>query len=182
MIGRRAALIRSTAAAMSFGDGWGRDAVRYRVRSWKNSTSSALWDLAEATSEGRARWTGFGTPLRSWRNAYPAYSWTRRGLINRLPYFFRPSVVGCWYPSWIPASVSSWLIDMLLATTSSGVRAAFAAATAQIMSVNPGPSVPEQTAISPVMRMNASAACAIDPSWRPPKAGIPVEASAWMTL
>ena len=57
---------------------------------------------------------------------------------------------------------------MLLASTSSGVRAAFAQAMAQIMSVKPGPSVPEQTAISPVLRMKASAACAIEPSWRPP--------------
>ena len=34
---------------------------------------------------------------------------------------------------------------MLLATTSSGVRAALAQAIAQIMSVKPGPSVPEAT-------------------------------------
>jgi len=53
---------------------------------------------------------------------------------------------------------------MLLATTMSGVRAALAHAMAQIMSVNPGPSVPEHTASSPVTRMNASAACAIAPS------------------
>ena len=81
----------------------------------------------------------------------------------------------------MPASVSSMPIDMLLATTSSGVRAALAQAMAQIMSVKPGPSVPDVTAISPVTRMKASAACAIDPSWRPPKAGMPAEAMAWIT-
>ena len=43
----------------------------------------------------------------------------------------------------MPASVSSCAIDMLLATTSSGVRAALAQAMAQIMSVKPGPSVPD---------------------------------------
>ena len=68
----------------------------------------------------------------------------------------------------MPPSVSSAPIDMLLATISSGVRAAFAHAIAQIMSVKPGPSVPDATAISPVTRMNASAACAIEPSCRPP--------------
>ena len=62
------------------------------------------------------------------------------------------------------ASVSSIAIDMLLATISSGVRAALAQAMAQIMSVKPGPSVPEAIAISPVTRMKASAACAIEPS------------------
>ena len=70
---------------------------------------------------------------------------------------------------------------MLLATTSSGVRAALAQAIAQIMSVKPGPSVPDATAISPVTRMNASAACAIEPSWRPPNAGMPAVASACTT-
>ena len=81
----------------------------------------------------------------------------------------------------MPASVSSIAIDMLLATISSGVRAALAQAIAQIMSVKPGPSVPDDTAISPVTRMNASAAWAIDPSWRPPYAGMPAAASAWIT-
>ena len=54
-------------------------------------------------------------------------------------------------------------------------------AIAQIMSVKPGPSVPDATAISPVTRMNASAACAIEPSWRPPNAGMPAVASACTT-
>ena len=43
----------------------------------------------------------------------------------------------------MPASVSSMPMVMLLASTSSGVRAALAQAMAQIMSVKPGPSVPE---------------------------------------
>ena len=67
----------------------------------------------------------------------------------------------------MPASVSSCPIAMLLATTSSGVRAALAQAIPQTMSVKPGPSVPDAIAISPVILMKASAAWVIDPSWRP---------------
>ncbi len=46
----------------------------------------------------------------------------------------------------------------LLANTRMGERAALAAATPQIMSVKPGPSVPDVAAISPVARQKASAA------------------------
>lgn len=58
----------------------------------------------------------------------------------------------------MPRSVSSDRIVVLLARTSTGDRAALAAATPQIMSVKPGPSVPDVAAISPVARQNASAA------------------------
>ena len=57
---------------------------------------------------------------------------------------------------------------MLLASTSRGVRAAFAAPMFMIMFVNPGPSVPEQAAASPVTRMKPSAAAHMLPSVRPP--------------
>ena len=68
----------------------------------------------------------------------------------------------------MPRSVSSAKIVLLLASTRIGDRAALAAATPQIMSVKPGPSVPDVAATSPVTRVNASAAWHIDPSCRPP--------------
>ena len=68
----------------------------------------------------------------------------------------------------MPRSVSSAKIVLLLASTRIGDRAELAAAMPQIMSVNPGPSVPEVATISPVTRVNASAAWHIDPSCRPP--------------
>src|SRR5438132_112925 len=58
------------------------------------------------------------------------------------------------------ASRSSPAICMLLASTSSGVRAAFAEAIFMIMCVNPGPSVPEQAVTSPVTREKPAAAAA----------------------
>ena len=58
----------------------------------------------------------------------------------------------------MPRSVSSPRMVVLLASTSMGERAALAAAMPQIMSVKPGPSVPDVAAISPVVRQNASAA------------------------
>ena len=58
----------------------------------------------------------------------------------------------------MPRSVSSAKIVLLLANTRMGERAELAVAIAQIMSVNPGPSVPDVAAISPVTRVNASAA------------------------
>ena len=87
--------------------------------------------------------------------------------MSRLPYFLMPSVSGCWYWSWMPCSVSSAKIVLLLASTSTGERAELAAEMAPIMSVKPGPSVPEVAATSPVARQKASAAWHIDPSWRP---------------
>ena len=65
-------------------------------------------------------------------------------------------------------SRSSPAICMLLASTSSGVRAALAAAMFMIMCVKPGPSVPEQAVTSPVTREKPSAAAHIAPSVRPP--------------
>src|SRR6266498_1321416 len=63
----------------------------------------------------------------------------------------------------MPYSVSSWAIVMLLASTSTGERAALAAAMALIMSVKPGPSVPDAAAISPVTRQKPWAAWANSP-------------------
>jgi hypothetical protein len=57
---------------------------------------------------------------------------------------------------------------LLLASTNTGDRAALAAAIFMIMLVKPGPSVPEQAAISPVTRANPSAAAHMEPSVRPP--------------
>ena len=81
----------------------------------------------------------------------------------------------------MPASVSSMPSAMLLASTSSGVRAALAHAIAQIMSVKPGPSVPEVDGDLAGDADERVGGMAIEPSWRPPKAGIPVEAIAWIT-
>ena len=47
--------------------------------------------------------------------------------MSRLPYFLMPSVSGCWYWSWMPCSVSSAKIVLLLASTSTGERAELAA-------------------------------------------------------
>ena len=57
---------------------------------------------------------------------------------------------------------------MLLASTSSGERAALAVAMFMIMFVKPGPSVPEAATTSPVTRAKPSAAEHIMPSVRPP--------------
>ena len=67
----------------------------------------------------------------------------------------------------MPCSVSSAKIVLLLASTSTGERAEFAQEMAQIMSVKPGPSVPDAAATSPVARQKASAAWHSDPSCRP---------------
>jgi hypothetical protein len=49
-----------------------------------------------------------------------------------------------------------------------------------IMFVKPGPSVPEHAVTSPVQRENPSAADVIEPSERPPNAGIPAAEIALM--